>query len=93
MQTDRSLALDSERIAWDDLGYTADLTTFSHHVDITVWNRTEEVVRGFIKWDGCVNLEMGNPPMMLHFCEREELVNFGQMLLRLYAHVGVIFSS
>ncbi len=40
---------------------------------------------GFVKWDGCSNWTFAGelcPP--LHFCDKQEAVNIGELLARLY---------
>lgn len=49
--------------------------------------RTEDAevtVTGFIKWDGCSNWDFKTGGCMLHFCDREQMVQLGELLGRLY---------
>jgi hypothetical protein len=40
-------------------------------------------VDGYVKWDGCSNFRIGDPVYM-HACSREELVNIGEVLSRVW---------
>jgi hypothetical protein len=54
-------------------GYTADA------------NEAELLMAGNLKWDGCVNLDIGTDDgVKLHFCERRQATAVGVVLNRLY---------
>lgn len=42
-----------------------------------------EILSGFVKWDGCTNWKAGEK-CMVHCCEREHLVKFGEILGQCY---------
>lgn len=44
----------------------------------------EVTVTGFVKWDGCSNWDFKTSECMMHFCEREQMVQLGELLGRLY---------
>lgn len=46
---------------------------------------TEEsqIAEGYVKWDGCVNWTAGRG-IMVHCCEREQFVGFGQLFAECY---------
>lgn len=44
----------------------------------------EVAVTGSVKWDGCSNWDFKTRECMLHFCSREQMVQLGELLGRLY---------
>ena len=46
-------------------------------------DEAEVFVSGYIKWDGCANLQFEDKGY-LHFCSKEEAENVGKMFGRLY---------
>lgn len=45
---------------------------------------TEKQAHGSVKWDSCSNFEMADEDGYLHTCSREELINLGTLLGRIF---------
>lgn len=48
----------------------------------------EVFMHGGVKWDGCVNFEIGNDSCMLHACGRHDLELISQALVAIYERCG-----
>ena len=46
-------------------------------------NTESEILRGYVKWDGCTNWETAKG-RMVHCCYREEIASFGDILGQCY---------
>ena len=58
-------------------------------------HEAEPYVSGGVKWDGCVNYEVGDPEsnIMMHACGREDLEKLSRVLTTIYERCGEIMAS
>lgn len=55
------------------------------YCETTIIGKARLYLSGHVKWDGCSNWNFdANEDCMLHFCEREQLVNIGKLLAWMY---------
>ena len=50
----------------------------------TDYTQVTPFCKGDVKWDGCTNFDFDDDDCMLHCCTKEDLVNIGVMLGRVY---------
>jgi len=71
---------------FEDTGYAIEMTVINHAViEFDVGEEysgaPDSMMRGFLKWDGCINIEFYN---YVHFCGKEEAMNLGVLLGYIY---------
>jgi hypothetical protein len=77
-------------LAWRISYAHADEVCLDEHEPGDEPDKEKAWIHGFIKWDGCSNLDISEKDCMLHFCKREQLVNLGVVLGRLFDEAMVM---
>jgi len=86
-------------IHYDDLGFTVEVEVHENGLSVifTVTREcneeTELFLKGYVRSDHCSNWTFGEPNIMVHFCEKEEAMNVGSLLGRLYEEADNLMYS
>lgn len=56
-------------------------------------HEAEIYVQGAVKWDGCVNYQVGNHDVMMHACGREDLQKLHATLIGIFERCGELMKA
>lgn len=57
---------------------------FDVHEETEVPDELELIGQGWVKWDGCSNWTFNQSDVAIHFCERNDMLAFGEMMANCY---------
>lgn len=88
MSERRAFDTDGYEVWWFDIEcykdkYTTNFTVAITEVDAASTHHTRPVCHGFVRWDGCLNIEFDASQIMYHFCDPEQANKFTRELFRL----------
>lgn len=79
-----------------DIGWRVEMKRYLYHCSFACFEIGDQddddqpAFFGDVKWDGCSNWST-DPDCMMHFCHRHQLIEFGELLARLYDWAGEYF--
>jgi len=77
----------------EDPNYKVHIIGYNHYADFELFrldgqDNTELNCQGFVKWDGCCNVYIGNRDIMMHFCYIEEMQSIFKAILKVREMIG-----